>query len=100
ATHYRHPLSLHDALPIWGDLPYSDLQATKGVPNLIADMNQSDIQFSVHDGDLKAGNATPNSQTPTTCSDALYQQGLTYFNSLNRSEEHTSELQSRSDLVC
>jgi len=23
----------------WGDLPYSDLQATVGVPNLIADMN-------------------------------------------------------------
>ena len=81
--------SFEYTLGVWGDLPYSDLQATKGVPNLIADMNQSDIQFSVHDGDLKAGNATPNSQTPTTCSDALYQQGLTYFNSLNQAAMFT-----------
>jgi hypothetical protein len=26
----------------WGDLPWSDLQATFGVPNLIAHMNDSD----------------------------------------------------------
>src|SRR5262249_2665346 len=66
---------------LWGDLPYSDLQATTGVPNLIADMNNSDIDFSVHDGDLKAGNGTPGSTTPTTCSNALYTQALGYFNS-------------------
>ena len=72
------------AIGLWGDLPYSDAQATTGVPNLIADMNNSDIEFSVHDGDLKAGNGTPGSTTPTTCSDALYVQGLQYFNSLDR----------------
>jgi hypothetical protein len=66
---------------LWGDMPYSDLQATTGVPNLIADMNSQDVAFTVHDGDLKAGNGTPGSTTPTTCSDALYQQALTYFNS-------------------
>jgi len=27
------------AIGLWGDLPYSDDQATVGVPNLIADMN-------------------------------------------------------------
>lgn len=70
------------SIGLWGDLPYSDVQATTGVPNLIADMNASDIEFSVHDGDLKAGNGTPGSTTPTTCSDDLYQQGLGYFNSL------------------
>jgi hypothetical protein len=69
---------------LWGDLPYSDVQAQTGVPNLIADMNNSDISFSIHDGDLKAGNATPNSVTPTTCSDALYTQALGYFNSLQQ----------------
>jgi hypothetical protein len=68
---------------LWGDLPYSDLQATTGVPNLIADMNASNLDFTVHDGDLKAGNGTPNSTTPTTCSDALYVQGLKYLNSLD-----------------
>jgi hypothetical protein len=71
------------AVGLWGDLPYSDLQATTGVPNLIADMNNSEIEFSVHDGDLKAGNGTPGSATPTTCSDALYAQALGFFNSLN-----------------
>ncbi len=72
------------AVGLWGDLPYSDTQAQSGVPNLIADMNNSDIQFSVHDGDLKAGNGTPGSVTPTTCSDALYTQALGYFNSFEK----------------
>ena len=67
---------------LWGDLPYSDLQAQTGVPNLIADMNSQDLAFTVHDGDLKAGSATVGSVTPTTCVDALYTQALNYFNSL------------------
>jgi len=67
---------------LWGDLPYSDVQAQTGVPNLIADMNASDIAFSVHDGDLKGGNSTSGSVTPTTCSDALYAQALGFFDSL------------------
>jgi hypothetical protein len=71
------------SIGLWGDLPYSDLQATVGVPNLIADMNDSKLEFTVHDGDLKAGNGTPGSVTPTTCTDALYEQGLRYFNSLD-----------------
>jgi hypothetical protein len=65
-----------------GDLPYNDVQAQSGVPNLIADMNTSDISFSIHDGDLKAGSGTAGSATPTTCSDALYRQSITYLNSL------------------
>ena len=44
---------------LWGDLPYSAVQANPGVPNLIADMNSQDLAFSVHDGDLKAGNGPP-----------------------------------------
>ena len=59
------------AIGLWGDTPYSDVQAQTGVPNLIADMNGSDISFSVHDGDLKAGNATVRSVTPTTCQNAV-----------------------------
>ena len=70
------------AIGLWGDLPYSDVQALTGVPNLIDDMNRHDLAFTAHDGDLKAGNATVGSVTPTTCSDALYLQGLNYFNSL------------------
>lgn len=67
---------------LWGDLPYSDEQATTGVPNLIADMNSQNLSFTVHDGDLKAGNSTPNSVTPTTCSNDLYTLALGYFNAL------------------
>src|SRR5215510_10855860 len=70
------------AIGLWGDMPYSDLQALVGVPNLIADMNAQKLAFTVHDGDLKAGNGTPGSVTPTICSDALYLQALGYFNAL------------------
>jgi hypothetical protein len=76
------------AIGLWGDLPYSDVQAQTGVPNLIADMNSQDIQLSVHDGDLKAGNSIPGSVTPTTCQNttqpSIYTQGLGYFNSLTK----------------
>src|SRR5207342_3870938 len=70
------------AIGLWGDLPYSDLQATTGVPNLIADMNSQRLAFTVHDGDLKGGNGTPGSATPTICSDALYVQAQGFFNDL------------------
>lgn len=71
------------AIGLWGDLPYSDLQASVGVPNLIADMNKQKLAFTVHDGDLKAGNGTPGSTTPTVCSDPLYVQALGFFNALH-----------------
>ena len=70
------------AIGLWGDLPYSDVQAQVGVPNLIADMNSQDLVFTAHDGDLKAGNGTPGSATVTTCADGLYTQALGYFNTL------------------
>lgn len=76
--------SFEYAIGLWGDLPYLDQQARVGVPNLVTDMNASDIEFSVHDGDLKAGNGTPGSVTPTTCVPALYSQALGYFDSLDR----------------
>jgi hypothetical protein len=67
---------------LWGDLPYSDVQAQIGVPNLIADMNANKLKFTVHDGDLKAGNGIAGSVTPTTCSNELYAQTLKLFNLL------------------
>lgn len=63
------------AIGLWGDLPYSTLQAEVGVPNLIADMNSQHLAFSVHDGDLKSGSSE--------CKDSVYLQGLSYFNSLS-----------------
>lgn len=72
------------AIGVWGDMPYSDAQALTGVPDVIADMNNSDIEFSVHNGDFKAGNATAGSVTVTTCADGLYTQGLGYLNALDK----------------
>jgi hypothetical protein len=63
------------SIGLWGDLPYSDEQATTGVPNLIADMNAQKLAFTVHDGDLKQGSNSP-------CNDAMYEQALRYLNSL------------------
>ncbi len=78
------------AIGLWGDLPYSDLQASVGVPNLIADMNSQELAFTVHDGDLKAGNGTVGSTTPTTCSNDLYAQALGYFNALRSAAMFTT----------
>jgi hypothetical protein len=63
------------AIGLWGDLPYSQEQATVGIPNLIADVNSQRLAFTVHDGDLKAGSNSP-------CDDALYTTALGYFTSL------------------
>ena len=62
------------AIGLWGDLPYSTLQATVGVPNLIADMNSQKLAFTVHDGDLKSGSSE--------CTDAVYQQALGFLAAL------------------
>jgi hypothetical protein len=63
------------AIGLWGDLPYSDVQAATGMPNLIADMNANKLAFTVHDGDLKAG-------SNSLCDNALYTRSLGYFNAL------------------
>jgi hypothetical protein len=64
------------AVGLWGDFPYNNVQKTVGVPNLIDDMNASDIQFSIHDGDLKAGSGP--------CPNTLYTDALAMFNSLQK----------------
>jgi hypothetical protein len=63
------------AIGLWGDLPYSTVQETIGVPNLIADMNSQTLAFTVHDGDLKQGSNSP-------CDDALYTHAAASLNSL------------------
>ena len=62
------------SIGLWGDLPYNDVQKTVGVPNLIADMNAQDLEFTVHDGDLKAGSGP--------CPDSLYTDAKAMFDSL------------------
>src|SRR5262245_56073198 len=72
------------AIGLWGDLPYSAVQANSGVPNLIADMNDADLEFTVHDGDLKAGNGVTGNPPSVNCDDALYTTALGWFNSLKK----------------
>ena len=61
------------AIGLWGDLPYSAAQAA-AIPNLIADMNEQHLAFTINDGDLKSGSSV--------CTDAVYTQALAWFNSL------------------
>jgi hypothetical protein len=63
------------SIGLWGDLPYSAVQETTGVPNLIADMNTQRLAFTVHDGDLKQGSGS-------LCDEGLYDRSLGYFNTL------------------
>ena len=70
------------AIGLWGDLPYSAVQADPGVPNLIADMNASKLDFTVHDGDLKAGNGPTSNPPSVICDATLYNTALGWFNSL------------------
>src|SRR5262245_28065257 len=62
------------AIGLWGDVPYSDVQATVGVPNMIADMNSQKLAFTVNDGDLKQGSGA--------CDALLYERALGYLNLL------------------
>jgi hypothetical protein len=72
------------AIGLWGDMPYSAVQADPGIPNLIADMNSADLQFTVNDGDLKAGNGPTGSPPSSNCDNALYAQALAWLNSLEQ----------------
>ncbi|WP_363323981.1 hypothetical protein [uncultured Bradyrhizobium sp.] len=86
------------AIGLWGDLPYSDLQAQVGVPNLIADMNGQKLAFTVHDGDLKAGSGTPGSVTPTTCSEgARIFQRAEFGRDVHHRRQRLDRLRSRSE---
>jgi hypothetical protein len=61
---------------LFGDMPYNALGRSQ-YPNLLADINQSNVAFSIFDGDLKAGGDGP-------CSDSLYSTSIANFNTLRR----------------
>jgi hypothetical protein len=75
ADHSRNDKTFQYAVGLWGDLPYSDAQAAK-IPDLLADMNNQELAFSVNDGDLKQGSGSP-------CDDALYLQAKGWLSSLD-----------------
>jgi hypothetical protein len=58
-----------------GDMPYTEEAATNLFPNLIREVNRSDIAFVVHDGDIKSG-ASP-------CSDEMFRHRFEQLQSFN-----------------
>src|SRR5438874_9913562 len=86
ATTKIYTLSLHDALPIWAE---EDLEMVRGIRDGAGDRLKLRI-------DPNQGYA-PEVAFPLARD--LERYNLEYFEQ-PRSEEHTSELQSRRDLVC
>jgi hypothetical protein len=66
----------HYTIGLFGDMPYNALGRAH-YPNLLADINESHVAFSVFDGDLKAGG-------DGACTDSLYTTALEDFDRLER----------------
>ena len=61
---------------LWGDMPYQKAGDEPKIPALIQSLNQSDIAFSLYDGDIKDGSSP--------CSDAIYASALAMFSQLKK----------------
>ena len=61
---------------LWGDMPYAKADDQPRIPALIADINASDIAFSLYDGDIKDGSSE--------CTDDVYTDAVAMFDSLNK----------------
>jgi hypothetical protein len=66
----------HYVIGLFGDMPYNALGKSQ-YPALLADINAHHVQFSVFDGDLKAGGDGP-------CTEDLYTTAIANFNKLER----------------
>lgn len=64
------------SIGLWGDMPYAKADDAPAIPALLADINASDIAFSIYDGDIKDGSSE--------CTDAIYSDAIAMFNSLNK----------------
>src|SRR5439155_25651462 len=94
---YLYPLSLHDALPIWSraelvDQGYQEAQICRDVA--FNGFRSLDDFVDIFGHDLEMDNATA-----FLCRSCFRSRGE-LGNITGRSEEHTSELQSRGHLVC
>ena len=61
---------------LWGDMPYQKAGDAPKIPALIKSINQSDVDFSIYDGDLKDGSSL--------CLNSTFDDGLKMFNSLQK----------------
>lgn len=56
---------------VWGDMPYKKAGDDAKLPAVLQSINQSDIAFSLYDGDIKDGSSK--------CTDDIYTDALTMF---------------------
>lgn len=59
---------------LWGDMPYKKAGDESKLPAVIQSINQSDIAFSIYDGDIKDGSSK--------CTDDVYTDALKMFGSM------------------
>lgn len=64
------------SMGLWGDMPYAKADDAPAIPALIADMNASDIAFSMYDGDIKDGSSE--------CVDSVYTDAIAMFDGLKK----------------
>jgi hypothetical protein len=61
---------------LWGDMPYHKAGDEPKIPALLKSINQSDIAFSIYDGDIKDGSSQ--------CTDDIFSAALTMFSQLHK----------------
>ena len=61
---------------LWGDMPYQKAGDSPKIPALIKSINQSDIAFSMYDGDIKDGSSK--------CNDDIFTSALSMFGQLKK----------------
>ena len=61
---------------LWGDMPYQKAGDQPKIPALLKSINQSDIAFSIYDGDIKDGSSQ--------CTDDIYRSALAMFGQMNK----------------
>ncbi len=61
---------------LWGDMPYKKAGDDTKLPAVLKSINQSNIVFSIYDGDIKDGSSE--------CTDGIYTDALTMFNSMEK----------------
>ena len=61
---------------LWGDMPYKKAGDEPKIPALLKSINQSDIAFSIYDGDIKDGSSK--------CTDDIYASALTMFGEMKK----------------
>ena len=61
---------------LWGDMPYKKAGDEPKIPALLKSINQSDIAFSIYDGDIKDGSSK--------CTDDIYASALAMFGEMKK----------------